>query len=361
MKELYRKKQELKGEQAQFEYDRKKFERMENEYNEFIKEKKRIKQEKKDFHKKQKFLAASTEKKSKMQLIESQKLEQEKEELASQKHVFRSKLSKHESRVSMHSSVNSAHLLDQREYKELKKKVIMYQDQIDSLENQNKILKRKLIKRDKFANDFAQDMKLNKGNNNQNTKYLISTLRAKVIELQNKNKLLSKLIKRHKNVNDAYNNVRDLKDNKTAEFQFESMETEQISSLYQSMKQKISELLLKTEELEETLQDKESEILKFESYANEWDIKHKLGEDRDKALYGKLRMENETLQQKLDVVYQQLEQEKATAATWQHTIEDKLNQSDNIQVGQDEKMLLINQLKQENKKLETQLEFNKGI
>lgn len=421
MKELYRKKQELKKEQAQFENDRKKFKRMENEYNEFVKEKQRLKNEKKELRDKQKFLAASSTKKSKMELLKAAQLENEKENLEKSKNILQHKqglLSAHQSRIST-ANISSLNVLEVKEFRDLKKKVIMYQDQIDSLENQNKILQRKLKKRDKFANDYAEDLSNNGTLNNGNTKYLISTLRSKVIELQNKNKLLTKLIKRHKNVNDAYGSIKDLKNAKKLitklviqneelskrcnvlqtklqrqkdiaakyqtklfkvydddddedddeeeqkeeerqkhTFNLETMEMEEINALYDSMKEKIAELTLKTEELEESLQDKETEILQYESYANEWDIKHRLGEDRDKALYGKLRLENEKLQNKIDVIYEKLEKEKAAALTWQNTIEDKLLQSENIEVGDDEKVLLINQLKEENKALKTELGFN---
>ena len=416
LKELYRKKQEFKKEQSQFENDRKKFKRMENEYNEFIKEKQRLKNEKKQLRDKKKFLSASEQKKSKLQLLEANKLADEKDRVEKSKNILQHKkglLSAQSGRISA-ANLSALNVLEQkREFKDMKKKVIMYQDQIEKLENQNKILQRKIKKRDKFANDFAQDMNFgNKSGNNMNTKYLISTLRSKVIELQNKNKLLTKLIKRNKNINDAYNSVSDLKtakkiitklviqndelnkrinvlnvkiqrmkdlgdkyktklykiydddddddddEEKELEFNLETMEISELNSLYDSMKQKISELLLKTEDLETKLLDKETELLQFESYANEWDIKQRLGQDRDKALYGKLRIENEKLQNKLDLVFQNLEKEKAAALTWQNTIEDKLLQSDNIQVGDDEKLLLINQLKEENKKLQTKLSFN---
>ena len=75
------------------------------------------------------------------------------------------------------------------------------------------MLHRKLNKRDKLANDYADDLSMQNGNDlsRRNTKYLISTLRAKVLDYQNKNKLLLKLIKRHKAVKDAYHSVSDLK------------------------------------------------------------------------------------------------------------------------------------------------------
>jgi len=57
-------------------------------------------------------------------------------------------------------------------------------------------------------------------------------------------------------------------------------------------------------------------------------------------------------------LYQRLEKERAVAATWQNTIEDRLLISESISVGEDEKLLLINQLKQENKTLKARLGFN---
>merc|ERR1712048_1268482 len=103
------------------------------------------------------------------------------------------------------------------------------------------------------------------------------------------------------------------------------MEGAQMSQIYESMKSKISELMLKNETMEEQLQTAENELLQFESYANEWDIKHRSTEQWSKALYAKLNVSNEKLQTKLDAVYTKLEAEKAAALTWQNTIEDGLD------------------------------------
>ena len=95
----------------------------------------------------------------------------------------------------------------------------------------------------------------------------------------------------------------DEKEENERDFDFEQMESEEVQALYDSMKEKIAELMEAAERNEERLQDKETEIAKYESYANEWDIHHRLGEDRGRALFGKLRIQNERLQNKLDLVF----------------------------------------------------------
>ena len=359
---------------------------------------------------------SSADKKSKMMLLEAAKLENEKENISKSKNMLQRKHAALKDRKSMHDLTDFS---DDASYKRLRKKLIMYQDQIDLLENQNKVLQRKLMKRDRFANDYNE----NSESDRKNTKYLISDLRSKVIELQNRNKLLTKLIKRHKNVGDAYNSISDLKmakklitkliinnDELTArinvletqlkrlkdlgneyntrlykefddeeeedgdgdkdgdggdtkeikrmDFNFESMDGGEMNQIYESMKSKIAELQLQNESMEQQLQSTENELLQFESYANEWDAKHRSTEHRSKALYAKLNVSNEKLQNKLDAVYTKLEKEKAAALTWQNTIEDKLaNGGDDDDDANDEKLILINQLREENKKLKTELGF----
>lgn len=397
MTELVRKKQDLKREQSQFENDKKKFGRMENEYIEFKKEKQRLKKQQKGLRQQQKYLMATTEKKSKMVLLEAKNLENEKEKVENQKNVLaQKKLHQKHSSSNVHSLI-----FEQREYRELKKKVTMYQDQIDSLENQNKILQRKILKHEKLARDYAEDLDLKNNVNLENQKYLISALRSKVIELQNRNKLLTKLIKRHKNVVEAHDAIRDLKSAKKIisklviendeyikrinilsnnlkrykelarkyqvklykmyddeeneneeekDFDFDGMKGDEINEIYESMTAKIAELMLQIESLNEELSSAQSELLQFESYANEWDIKHSSDTDRSRALYSKLMSKNDKLQNKLDVTYNKLEKEKAAKLTWQDTV---LGHSQN-----DKYMLLIDQLKEENKKLKTELGFN---
>ena len=52
--------------------------------------------------------------------------------------------------------------------------------------------------------------KISNTDSDKQSKFLISTLRTKVLELQNKNKLLEKLLKKYKNTNDAYRTVKSL-------------------------------------------------------------------------------------------------------------------------------------------------------
>eukprot|EP00485_Elphidium_margaritaceum_P001585 CAMPEP_0202689364 /NCGR_PEP_ID=MMETSP1385-20130828/4639_1 /ASSEMBLY_ACC=CAM_ASM_000861 /TAXON_ID=933848 /ORGANISM="Elphidium margaritaceum" /LENGTH=1934 /DNA_ID=CAMNT_0049344485 /DNA_START=27 /DNA_END=5831 /DNA_ORIENTATION=+ len=415
LKELYRKKQELKKEQTQLEMDQKKFQRFQADYEEFIKERKRLKKDKKTLAQTKKKQQVMNQKKSKRQLLDATHLQHEKDELLNTKRVLQQKQSRLqlENRKSVHAS--TLNLMDNKKFRAMKKKVAMYQEQVDALENANKILQRKLNKAEMFANDYDQDLQANdEASAQQNAKYLISALRSKLLELQNKNKLLTKLIKRQQNVHGAYQNINDLKaakklisklvldneeltkrsntlserlarqkelgaqyqselykqydddgdddedgkDNASLELNVELMEGDEVTSLFESMKQKVAELLSEREELERTLQQKETEVFKFESYANEWDVQHRLGPERDKALYAKLQIENERLQNKLDTVYARLEKEIAAAATWQSTIEEQLMRSESLHVGEDEKVLLITQLKQENKALKAELGFN---
>ena len=116
-------------------------------------------------------------------------------------------------------------------------------------------------------------------------------------------KYATKLFKEYDDDDDDDEDGDDEKEENDKEFDFERMETEEVQTLYESMKEKIAELMLKVERTEEKLQDKETEIAKYESFANEWDINHRLGEDRGRALFGKLRIQNEKLQNKLDQVF----------------------------------------------------------
>eukprot|EP01083_Nonionella_stella_P170592 580887_1 len=412
LSDLYRKKRELKKEQAQIDNERKKFKRLETEYNNFLKEKQRLKSQKKNLRKKEKHLDVQKAKKSRAQALEGAQIKHEKDRLAKTKNVLAHQRSLLTSEPRASAKNMGLLVSEQREYKRMKKKVTMYRDQIESLTNTNNILQRKLAKHNKFANDYAEDMELHDKLNDK-TKYLVSTLRSKVIELQNQNKLLTKLLKRQKNITDAYHLVKDLKtarklitklvtenedqqkklsaqsdhiqsmkdlgeqyatqlyriyddydeedendnEEEKEDFEFGKMSVEQVSELYQSMKQKISELMANKAQMEETLQERESQLNVYDSYANEWDIKQTLGKDRGQALYGRLKTEIDRLQNRLDQVYSELEKEKAAASTWQNTIENRLEQND-IDNIEDEKLILINQLKEENKKLQTLNTFN---
>merc|ERR1712228_1117265 len=136
----------------------------------------------------------------------------------------------------------------------------------------------------------------------------------------------------------------------------ENKEEEKKDFDFESMKSKIAELLLQSESMEQQLQSTENDLLQFESLANEWDFKHRSTDtQRSKALYAKLNVSNDKLQNELDSVYTKLEKAKAAALTWQNTIEDRLGNDNN---DNDEKLILINQLKEENKKLTIELGFN---
>ena len=90
LKTLYRKKQELKFERAAVEQQRERFKRMEREYDEFVVERKRLKKEKQ------------------LHLREQKKL----------------------------TAVASNQM---KEFREMKRRMAMYRDKIESLENQNKV------------------------------------------------------------------------------------------------------------------------------------------------------------------------------------------------------------------------------
>jgi len=90
-------------------------------------------------------------------------------------------------------------------------------------------------------------------------------------------------VKLYKMYDDEENENEEEKD-----FDFDGMKGDEINEIYESMTAKIAELMLQIESLNEELSSAQSELLQFESYANEWDIKHSSDTDRSRALYSKL-------------------------------------------------------------------------
>jgi hypothetical protein len=158
----------------------------------------------------------------------------------------------------------------------------------------------------------------------------------------------------------------DSDDEYNEEFSVEKLSTEEVSQLYESMKETIADLTQQNEILEQSNIKNESEILNYESYANEWDAQNRLGEDRSRVLFAKLRLDNEALQAQLDTAYQEIQIEKAKAVTWQNTIENKLLDDENTDIahmiiGETEVHILISQFKQDLLRSQTQLAMEREL
>ena len=73
----------------------------------------------------------------------------------------------------------------------------------------------------------------------------------------------------------------------------------------------------------ESIKEKESEIAHYESFGNEWDAQHRLGEDKAKALFGTLKIENDKLKEQLTESMSKHELLRAKYETLESLIENK--------------------------------------
>ena len=91
LKELYRKKQELKTERAAVEEQAQRFKRMEREYNQFVVEKKRLRKEKQLHLREQKKLTVVASNRTRAAMLEAAHLQEERDRVQKSKAVLHHK------------------------------------------------------------------------------------------------------------------------------------------------------------------------------------------------------------------------------------------------------------------------------